>query len=126
MAEKLNEIKVEIDAMKNEIDKRKEERDSLGIKIILIIELKGLSAQEIIIDEEEYKMIQTIKSLRLEYQKYYDELKNVRSEIDYCSHLVDQCRQKFMTEFEQWYDSIYGGSNANTLAIMNPLAEVCS
>ena len=25
---------------------------------------------------------------------------------------VDQCRQKFMTEFEQWYELIYGGGQS--------------
>ena len=60
-------------------------------------------------DEQEYNMLNSIKSLGQHYKEQYDQLKSVRTEIDYCSHVVDQCRQKFMSEFEQWYESIYGG-----------------
>jgi kinesin family protein 6/9 len=58
-------------------------------------------------------MLHKIKRLRASYKESYDQLKALRSEIDYCSHLVDQCRQKFMTEFEQWYETIYGGQGAD-------------
>lgn len=89
-----------------------------------MIESKGLVAQKVIIDEEEYKMIESIKGLKQEYQKNYDDLKSIRSEIDYCSHLVDQCRQKFMTEFEQWYESIYGGGQSYAQSILNSKGDV--
>ena len=81
-------------------------------------------AQKVIIDEEEYKMIQSIKPLKQEYQKIHEDLKNVRSEIDYCNHLVDQCREKFMTEFELWYESIYGGGQRYAQTILNSQGEV--
>lgn len=92
--------------------------------LLFTIESKGIVAQQVIIDEEEYKMIQSIKTLKQEYQKNYDDLKNIRSEIDYCSHLVDQCRQKFMTEFEQWYESIYGGGQSFAQSILNSQGDV--
>lgn len=38
----------------------------------------------------------------------YEALKPLRSDIEYCHRLTDQCRQKLMTEFEQWYDSSFG------------------
>ena len=74
-------------------------------------------------DEEEFANIKKIKSLRAKYQEQYEQLKVIRSEIDYCSGLVDQCRQKFMTEFEQWYETIYGGQGTEG-SVLNGIPEV--
>jgi kinesin family protein 6/9 len=74
-------------------------------------------------DEEEFAMLKKIKVLRASYQDQYEQLKVVRSEIEYCSGLVDQCRQKFMAEFEQWYETIYGGQG-NDNATLNGIPEV--
>ncbi len=105
-----------MDLIKTDLESRKSEREAL--------ESKGVVAEKNIIDEEEYNMIQSIKTLKQEYQKSYDDLKNIRSEIDYCTHLVDQCRQKFMTEFEEWYETIYGGGQAYAQSILNSHGEV--
>lgn len=116
VAETLNNLKSKMDSIKATLESSKAEREAL--------ESKGIVAQQVIIDEEEYKMIQSIKTLKQDYQKSYDELKSIRSEIDYCSHLVDQCRQKFMAEFEQWYESIYGGGQSYAQSILNAQGEV--
>jgi kinesin family protein 6/9 len=115
VAETLNNLKSKMDQIKTELECRKTEREAL--------KSKGIVAQQVIIDEEEYKMIQSLKALKPEYQKSYSDLKSIRSEIDYCSHLVDQCRQKFMTEFEEWYESIYGGGQSYAQTILNSQGE---
>ncbi|KAJ3255516.1 Kinesin-like protein kif9 [Boothiomyces macroporosus] len=93
LAENVNDIKRQIDELK----------EKLGNKKIINDE----SAQ-IIIDQEEFNNISHLKKLKEDYKKMYEALKPLRSDIEYCHRLTDQCRQKLMTEFEQWYDSSFG------------------
>ena len=61
----------------------------------------------IIIDEEEYTLHNNLKNLKASYRQHYDALKSIRTEIEYVSHLVDQCRNKLLMEFEAWWDALY-------------------
>jgi kinesin family protein 6/9 len=101
LAQQMNSVKSEMEALKSRVDSKRAERANL--------ESKGIKPEKQVIDEEEYAMISSIKTLRENYDSLYDHLKALRSEIDYGTHLVDQCRQKFMSEFEQWYEVLYGG-----------------
>jgi kinesin family protein 6/9 len=78
-------------------------------------------ASQVIIDQKEFQNLSQLKKLKEEYKKYYDSLKPLRTDIEYCAKLTDQCRQKLMTEFEQWYESIYGPQ----LSEQNRGADVC-
>ena len=53
-------------------------------------------------------MILALKKLKDTYREKFDQLRITRSEVEYCSKTTDQCRQKLMAEFEQWYENIYG------------------
>lgn len=56
-------------------------------------ENKGL----IIIDEEEFLLILKLKDLKKQYRSEYQDLRDLRAEIQYCEHLVDQCRHRLLT-----------------------------
>ena len=58
---------------------------------------------DIIISEEEYLEIRRLKDLKQAYRADFDELKNLKSEVMYCQKLVDQTRQKLISEFDNWY-----------------------
>ncbi|KAJ3318008.1 Kinesin-like protein kif9 [Boothiomyces sp. JEL0866] len=88
LAENVNDIKRQIDELK----------EKLGTKKI--------TANDD--NQEEYNNISHLKKLKEDYKKMYEALKPLRSDIEYCYRLTDQCRQKLMTEFEQWYDSSFG------------------
>ena len=90
----MNDIKRQIDDIKADLDQKQLNAQNPG--------------SQIIIDQKEYQNISQLKKLKEEYKKYYDSLKPLRADIEYCFRLTDQCRQKLMTEFEQWYESIYG------------------
>ncbi|KAI9361218.1 P-loop containing nucleoside triphosphate hydrolase protein [Zopfochytrium polystomum] len=68
--------------------------------------LKG--GDELVIDEEEYAALEKLKSIKQQYREGVDQLRQTRLDIGYCSKLVDQCRQKLMNDFEQWYELSYG------------------
>nr|KAJ3415963.1 Kinesin-like protein kif9 [Polyrhizophydium stewartii] len=94
LAETVNQIKITMDDYKSRLEQNK--RANAGRE------------SEIIISEEEYAMISSIKRLKEQYREKFDQLRATRADVEYCTKLTDQCRQKLMAEFEQWYESIYG------------------
>lgn len=70
--------------------------------------------------------MQQMQTLKQHYRNKYESLKGCRVEVEYCTRLVDQCRQKLMQEFETWYDSLYGSQIAecdgNISLQSNPLS----
>ena len=51
---------------------------------------------ETIIDEEEYELIAKLQELKGTYRSDYDQWKNLKSEINYCQNLVNQCQNRFL------------------------------
>ena len=49
-----------------------------------------------VIGEEEYLEITKVKQLKSTYREYFDELRSVKAEVQYCQKLVDQCRQRLL------------------------------
>uniref|UniRef100_A0A452TAZ5 Kinesin-like protein n=1 Tax=Ursus maritimus TaxID=29073 RepID=A0A452TAZ5_URSMA len=37
----------------------------------------------------------------------YQDLRDLKAEIQYCQHLVDQCRHRLLTEFDIWYNESF-------------------
>ncbi|KAI8897548.1 P-loop containing nucleoside triphosphate hydrolase protein [Globomyces pollinis-pini] len=94
LAEQVNDIKKQIDEIK--------------LSLALKKQIKQMDGSQMIMDQEEYNNISHLKKLKEEYKATYDSLKPLRSDIEYCFRLTDQCRQKLMTEFEQWYEQSFG------------------
>ncbi|KAM5314707.1 kinesin-like protein KIF9 isoform 2-T4 [Glossophaga mutica] len=94
----INAIKQEIDVTKAALDFQKSLREKQGE-----YENKGL----IIIDEEEFLLILKLKDLKKQYRSEYQDLRDLRAEIQYCEHLVDQCRHRLLTEFDIWYNESF-------------------
>lgn len=98
-AEQVNCTKDIIDDVKSKIDDKRRERILNGGDVV---------NSNIIMDEEEYSLLNSLKQLKGQYKDQYDGLRRVRSDIDYCNKLVDQCRHRLMAEFESWYEATYG------------------
>ncbi|XP_065834553.1 kinesin-like protein KIF9 [Oscarella lobularis] len=95
LSRSVNVAKKEIDEMRAIIDEKERER------------LEQDDAGEEVIDEEEFAALKKLKELKVRYRVDYDDLKTVKSEIQYCQKLVDQCRQRLLSEFEKWYNDSY-------------------
>ena len=54
-------------------------------------------------DEEEFELLRTLKSLKNVYRDNYEQLQRLRADISYCEDLVKQCRRKLLAEFDRWY-----------------------
>ncbi|KAJ3093130.1 Kinesin-like protein kif9 [Quaeritorhiza haematococci] len=109
LAEKVNEVKRQIDSIKDIIEKKKYER-----KLRDGIRGDVNSSETSIIDEEEFVLLNNMKRLKQQYREQFDQLRQTRSDVEYCSRLIDQCRQRLMTEFEQWFEAISGGQVSDT------------
>ncbi|XP_059520915.1 kinesin-like protein KIF9 isoform X1 [Myotis daubentonii] len=96
--QRINAIKREIDVTKEGLSAQRSLREKQGE-----YEKKGL----IIIDEEEFLLILKLKDLKKQYRAEYQDLRDLRAEIQYCQHLVDQCRHRLLTEFEIWYNESF-------------------
>ncbi|KAM4821142.1 kinesin-like protein KIF9 isoform 2-T3 [Thomomys bottae] len=98
ITQRINAIKKEIDSTKEALENQKTLRETEGE-----YEKKGLR----IIDEEEFLLIVKLKDLKKQYRHEYQELRDLRAEVQYCQHLVDQCRHRLLTEFDIWYNESF-------------------
>ncbi|NXF40959.1 KIF9 protein, partial [Nyctibius bracteatus] len=94
VAQRINFIKREMEDIQKALEAQKQERWQQGE-----YDEKG----QIIIDEKEILLILKLKDLKEEYRSGCAELQDLKAEIQYCQHLVDQCRNKLISEFEIWY-----------------------
>ncbi|NXJ97924.1 KIF9 protein, partial [Corythaixoides concolor] len=99
VAQRINFIKREMEDIRTALEAQKQERWQQGE----YVDEKG----QIIIDEKEFLLIMKLKDLKEEYRAGYDELQDLKAEIPYCQRLVDQCRNKLISEFEIWYSESF-------------------
>ncbi|NWU71760.1 KIF9 protein, partial [Pterocles burchelli] len=99
VAQRINCIKREMEGTKEALEAQKQERWQQGE----YVDEKG----QLIIDEKEFLLIMKLKDLKEEYRSAYAELQDLKAEIQYCQHLVDQCRNRLIAEFEIWYSESF-------------------
>lgn len=66
---------------------------------------------QVVIDEDEYELLRKVKDLKSTYRRDYEDLLNTKSEVMYCEKLVNQCRHRLVTEFENWYSESFLGAD---------------
>ncbi len=98
------EVVNEINSIKKEIDDCKEK---LELKKKTIEEEEEEEDGEKILDEEEFNLIKTISELKSKYRIKYEMLQNLRSDVSYCDKIVNQCRQRLLSEFNAWYTDCF-------------------
>ncbi|NXA44627.1 KIF9 protein, partial [Nothocercus julius] len=99
VAQRLNLMKQEMEGIKEALGAQQQERWQQGEYVD--------ETGQIIIDEEEFLLIMKLKDLKKEYRSDYAELQDLKAEIQYCQQLVDQCRNKLVSEFEIWYNESF-------------------
>uniref|UniRef100_A0A8C4SHG3 Kinesin-like protein n=1 Tax=Erpetoichthys calabaricus TaxID=27687 RepID=A0A8C4SHG3_ERPCA len=99
LVEGINIFKKEIDNTKLALQVKEQEREQQG----QYINEEG----DTIIDEEEFQLILKLKDLKASYRTHYDQLFSLRTEVQYCQHLVDQCRIRLLSEFDSWYNETF-------------------
>ncbi|XP_060730096.1 kinesin-like protein KIF9 [Tachysurus vachellii] len=88
----INSIKWDIDHMKTELQLYKEQRQG-----------KSTSAVgEPVLDAAEVNLLMKLREAKDQYRQHYTELLSTKAEVQYCRHLVDQCRMRLFTESTSW------------------------
>ncbi|KAM3593188.1 uncharacterized protein V6R79_007450 [Siganus canaliculatus] len=87
LAEDINGVKSEIDSATASIQQHQEQRQS----------------PELLPEESEAALVLQLKELKAQYQQKHRALCDMKAEVKYCQHLVDRCRIRLFSEFEQWY-----------------------
>lgn len=96
----------------NKINATKHEMDELRVRVDEIREAhspqpnNGNSASAP--GEAEIACLMRMKDLKKQYRDAYEELKMIKSEIDYTSRLVEECTMNMLSEFEKWFTEKYG------------------
>ncbi|XP_013917354.1 PREDICTED: kinesin-like protein KIF9 [Thamnophis sirtalis] len=99
VTQRINLVKQEMDVTRQALEIQKLEREQQG---------EYLNDEgQVIIDEEEFLLIMKLKDLRKQYRDDFGELRDLRSEVQYCQSLVDQCRNRLLTEFDIWYNESF-------------------
>lgn len=99
VARRINFIKQEMEDIQKALEAQRQERWQQGEYVD--------ETGHLIIDEKEFLLIMKMKDLKEEYRAAYAELQDLKAEIQYCQHLVDQCRNKLIAEFEIWYSEAF-------------------
>lgn len=99
LAQRINDTKLNIDNTRNEVERKRAERISMG-------EFVNEMGEQII-DEEEFGLIKRLQDLKGKYRDDFDKWRELKAEIVYCQNLVEQCRQRLIQEFEMWYNETY-------------------
>ncbi|CAF5216035.1 unnamed protein product, partial [Rotaria magnacalcarata] len=55
-----------------------------------------------------------LQELKGIYRNDYDQWKDLKSEINYCQNLVNQCQHRLLQEFDIWYNECYSNGNNAT------------
>ncbi|CAF4087257.1 unnamed protein product [Rotaria magnacalcarata] len=106
LARGINQMKTDIDKTRTDAEHKKNERLTMGE----FLNENG----ETIIDEEEYELIAKLQELKGIYRNDYDQWKDLKSEINYCQNLVNQCQHRLLQEFDIWYNECYSNGNNAT------------
>ena len=99
---RINATKLELDKVSKLLEEKQEERKIMGGSVLPETEKE-------VMDEEEFKHLQNFQELKAQYRADFDELQSVKSDIQCCEKLVNQCRKKLVTEFDIWYAECYLG-----------------
>ncbi len=117
VAAKLNEIKDQIDLCTSEMSAKQTYFDSNGLQASAASTASASASssaaaargQPQVLDQDVFTLTMKCKELKKRYRSLHEELSSINKDIDYCNHLVVECRKKLLFEFRIFYQSL-GGS----------------
>ncbi|KAM7369743.1 hypothetical protein PAMP_011043 [Pampus punctatissimus] len=90
LSEEVNAVKRQIDCTTATIQQHKD--------------IGGGQGQYFSMEEEpDATLLLQLRELKVHYRQRYKVLRDIKAEVNYCQHLVDQCRLRLLSEFEDWY-----------------------
>ncbi|XP_076617869.1 kinesin-like protein KIF9 [Chaetodon auriga] len=99
LTEEVNAVKRKIDCTAAPIQQHKELRGGQGQCLV--------TAGGPLLQEPEATLLMQLRELKALYRQRYEALHDIKAEVNYCQHLVDQCRVRLLSEFETWYEKSF-------------------
>ncbi len=99
LAHRINDTKAQIDETRMAVEKKRNERMELGEFVN--------EFGETVIDEEEFGYIKLLQDLKGRYRDDYEKWRDLKSEINYCSNSVEQCRQRLLQGMSMFNCCVY-------------------
>ncbi|XP_039982541.1 kinesin-like protein KIF9 [Xiphias gladius] len=94
LSEEVNAVKREIDFATASIHQHKQMGKTQGQNLVMK-------------EEPDSTLLSQLRELKALYRHRYEALRNMTAEVNYCQHLVDQCRACLLSEFETWYQKTF-------------------
>ena len=92
LAHEVNGAKREIDEVKEMLESKREAREG---------EDEAARGADVI-DEEEFAWLNKLKACKARYRAAFEQLAEVRGEVEYMAGLVEGCRTQLVRDFEAW------------------------
>ncbi|TKS87572.1 Kinesin-like protein KIF9 [Collichthys lucidus] len=89
LSEEVNTAKREIDCTTATLQQHRELRGSQGQYLVM--------ENEPPLQEAEITLLMQLRELKAVYRQRYEVLRDIKAEVNYCEHLVDQCRVRLLT-----------------------------
>ncbi|XP_070842449.1 kinesin-like protein KIF9 [Chaetodon trifascialis] len=96
LTQEVNAVKRKIDCTAAPIQQQKELRGGHGQCLV--------TSGGPLLQEPEATLLMQLRELKALYRQRYEALHDIKAEVNYCQHLVDQCRVRLLSEFETWYE----------------------
>ena len=79
--------------------------------------LKGLidSSNNVIVSEEETKLQEQVSIIKMDFQKGYNDLKILKSEIETIQNMLEKSKERMQRDFEQWLQLMMNQSKATSI-----------
>ncbi|XP_067342305.1 kinesin-like protein KIF9 isoform X2 [Channa argus] len=90
LAEEVNTVKREIDCTVATIQQHTAVQETQG----QFLDIEG-------------ELLLQLRDLKALYRQRREALYSIKAEVNYCQHLVDQCRVRLLSEFETWYKNTF-------------------
>ncbi|TNN60529.1 Kinesin-like protein KIF9 [Liparis tanakae] len=100
LTEEVNAVKREIDFAVASIQQEEEEEEEEEAR-------RGRGQHLVTEEEPDATSLLQLRELKGQYRQRYQVHCDIKAEVDYCQHLVDQCRVKLFSEFENWYEKSF-------------------
>ena len=89
----VNDLKKEIDSLRAFLESQRQERRKRP----------DFDEEQEVVDMKEFEAMKRIKEAKRQYRENFEAFKQLQSDSEYLAGSISQCREKLLSEFEEWF-----------------------
>ena len=74
------------------------------------------TGDEIIVDEEEFRLMRELSAAKKSYRALYQDLRNAKGDLAEAANQLDALKAQLLADFEDWYSAQTGGNEEKDLS----------